>query len=226
MRNIENNLLMNGMDTMYGMNRAINGMTFGGLDWLGNKFGFDSQMNGYLNLKNDQNRNLTQMAGNAAELGGAALTGGALAKAGYNQANMAYNGYKIGKSYDKLLDNPYQGNGRDVIARMKNHNGEPVILQRGEAIPDANGNVVVHGKALGRETGTVQNYGLDKGIYRHGISRADAQRIPRIIRQKPIQTNDYGQYIYITKGTNGQLKIVTSPTNNETIISSTYYPIK
>ncbi len=227
MRNIENNLLMNGMDTMYGMNRAINGMTFGGLDWLGNKFGFDSQMNGYLNLKNDQNRNLTQMAGNAAELGGAALTGGALAKAGYNQANMAYNGYKIGKSYDKLLDNPYQGNGRDVIARMKNHNGEPVILQRGEAIPDANGNIVVHGKALERETGTLRNYGLNKGIYRHGISRADAQRIPRIIRQKPVELSHRGQYVYNVPSRNGNFKVVTSPTtNNETVVVTTYYPIE
>ena len=33
-RNRENEWLMDGMDTIYGMNRAINGMTFGGLDWL------------------------------------------------------------------------------------------------------------------------------------------------------------------------------------------------
>ena len=66
--------------------------------------------------------------------------------AGYNQANMAYNGYKIGKAYDKLTADPFQGNSSDVIARMKNHNGKPVVLQRGEAIPDANGNVVVYGK--------------------------------------------------------------------------------
>ena len=50
-RNIENGLLMSGMDTLYGMNRAINGMTFGGLDWLGNKLGVDTKMNDYLNLQ-------------------------------------------------------------------------------------------------------------------------------------------------------------------------------
>lgn len=225
-RKIENDLLMNGLDTMYGMNRTINGMSFGGLDWLGNKFGFDSQMNEYLNLKDEQNRNLTRMAGSAAELGGAALTGKALATTGYNQANMMYNGYKIGKNYDKLRENPYQGNAQDVIARMKNHNGEPVVLQRGEAIPGTNGEVIVHGKTLGRETGTIQNFGLDKGIYRHGINRADAQRIPRAIQQTPIQTNDYGQHVYITRGAKGELKIVTSPTNRGTTVSSIYYPKK
>lgn len=26
---------MDGMDLLYGMNRTVNGMTFGGLDWLG-----------------------------------------------------------------------------------------------------------------------------------------------------------------------------------------------
>lgn len=178
----------------------------------------------YLHLKDEQNRKLAQTVGNVAELGGAALTGGTFAKAGYNQANMVYNGYKIGKSYDKLRENPYLGNGQDVIARMKNHNGEPVMLQRGEAIPDANGNVIVHGNALGRETGTIRNFGLDKGIYRHGISRADAQRIPRIIKQKPVEVNQRGQYTYVVPSKNGDLKVVTSPMKNRTTVSTMYYP--
>ena len=53
MRNIENGLLMTGMDTMYGMNRAINGISFGGLDWLGSKLGYDTQMMEYLRLKDE-----------------------------------------------------------------------------------------------------------------------------------------------------------------------------
>ena len=223
-RNAENSLLSDGLDTLYGMNRAVNGITVGGLDWLGGKLGIDTQMNDYLDLKDAQNRQLTQLAGDAAELGGSALTGGLLAKTGYNQANMAYNGYKIGKSYDKLKENPYQGSGSDIIVRMKNHNGEPVVLQRGEAIKDANGNVVVHGKPLKHETGTVQNYGLDKGIYRHDITRTDAQRIPKIIKQQPVETNNFGQNVYVTKGIRGDLRIVTSPKDNITTITSMYYP--
>lgn len=38
---------------------------------------------------------------------------------------------------------------------MKNHAGEPVVLQRGEAIPDNMGNPIVHGRVLGRETGII-----------------------------------------------------------------------
>ena len=83
-RAVENDLLMNGMDTLYGMNRTINGMTFGGLDWLGNKLGIDTQMNEYLKLKDAQSRNLARRAGQIAGYGGSALTGGALGKSGLN----------------------------------------------------------------------------------------------------------------------------------------------
>ena len=110
-----------------------------------------------------------------------------MAKAGLNQANIAYNGYKIGKKYDQLVDDPFQGNGTDVVARMKNHNGEPVVLQREEAIQGPNGRVITSGKYFKRATSTERNYGLDKGIYKHEVSRADAQRIPRIIQILSLQ---------------------------------------
>lgn len=171
---------------------------------------------------------MAQTAGNIVQWGGSALTGGALASSklareGYNQANMAYNSYKIGKKYDQLVENPFQGSGADIIARMKNHNGEPVVLQRGEAIRGPNGEVIVHGKTLERETGTLHNYGLDKGIYRHNINRSDAQRIPRIIQNKPTSISQRGQYIYNAYSKNGNFQVVTSPTKSGTTISSTYY---
>ena len=106
---------------------------------------------------------------------------------------------------------------------MKNHAGEPVVLQRGEAIPDNMGNPIVHGKQLERETGTYRNYGLDKAIYRHNISRQDAQRIPKIIKEQPVEISSRGQNIYMVKGKNGTFEVVTSPTDNGTIISSVYY---
>ena len=59
-RDAVNQLLINGIDVLYGMNRTINGMTCGGLDYLGQKLGFDSQMNNYLQLKNLQERELAQ----------------------------------------------------------------------------------------------------------------------------------------------------------------------
>ena len=217
---------MNGMDVLYGINRTVNGMTFGGLDWLGNQLGYDTQMNNYLQLKDPQSRELAQAVGQIAGYGGSALTGGVLAGEAYNQANMAYNGYKIGQAYDKLSVDPYQGNGSDIIARMKNHNGEPVVLQRGEAISGENGQPVVYGKNLKHETGTLRNYGLDKGIYKHSVSREDAQRIPRIVQQKPFDTNSYGQNVYLVRSKEGIFKVVTSLKDGDNIISSMYYPTR
>ena len=66
-------------------------------------------------------------------------------------------------------------------------------------------------------------YGLDKGIYKHGVSRTDAQRIPRIIQQKPVETNEFGQNEYIARSKNGPFRVVTSPKDGESIISSAYY---
>ena len=106
---------------------------------------------------------------------------------------------------------------------MKNHNGEPVILQRGEAIRGQNGRVITSGNELKRAVGTKSNYGLDKGIYKHEVSRADAQRIPRIIQQRPVETNNYGQNVYLVKSKYGVFRVVTSPKDDENIISTMYY---
>ena len=223
-RNAENRLLMDGMDVLYGANRAVNGATFGGLDWLGNKLGIDTQMNEYLKFKDTQGQgDIARTTGQLAEYGGNVLTGGTIAKTAYEPANMAYNGYKIGKAYDRLSENPFAGTGSDVIAKMKNHAGEPVVLQRGEAILGNNGNVIVHGKSLGRETGTVQNYGLDKIIYRHEMPRNEVSQIPKYIKKQPVETNAYGQNVYVIQGSSGKVRIVTSPVPKGSTIASMYH---
>lgn len=222
-RNIENGMLMDGMDVLYGMNRTLNGMTFGGVNWLGNKLGYDTQMNAYLQLKTPQERELAQTVGQLVGYGGSAIAGGTLAKTGLNQANMMYNGYKIGKKYDQLVDNPYQGNGIDVIVTMKNHKGEPVVLQRGEAIRGPNGEVLTSGKNLQRATGTERNYGLDKIIYKHEMPRNEVTQIPRYIKQnQPVEISQRGQNIYVIQKPNGEIKIVTTPRGNYSTISSMY----
>ena len=222
--NVQNSLSNDAYNIMYGASRALNGLTYGGLDYLGGKLGIDTQMNNYLQNQTAEGlRNVVQTTGNFAQYGGnllPMLIGGTTVA---GPINMAYNGYKIGKAYDRLQQNPFQGNGSDIIARMKNHQGDKVILQRGEAIPDSMGNPIVHGRALQRETGTYRNYGLDKAIYRHNILRQDAKRIPQIIRNKPVEISPRGQNIYIVKGKNGNFEVVTSPTSNGVTISSTYY---
>ena len=223
---IVQNSLSNDIDSvMYGVSRALNGITYGGFDYLGNKLGIDTQMNNYLqNQAAAGMGNIVQTVGNMAELGGNILpwlVGGAVVS---GPINAAYNGYKIGKAYDRLQQNPYQGQGSDVIARMRNHAGEPVVLQRGEAIPDNMGNPIVYGNDLKRATGTYSNYGLDKGIYKHGISREDAQKIPKIIKEQPVETNQFGQKVYVVKDNDGTIRLITSPTPNGTTISSIYRP--
>ena len=223
-RAAENSLLEDALNTLYGANRAINGITFGALDWFGSKKGIDTQMNDYLQMQDAQGQgDAIRSAGNVAEYGGAAMSVGNLAKAGYEQGNMLYQGHKIGKAYDQLKENPFQGSGGDVIAKMKNHNGESVVLQRGEALPSESGTPIVYGKDLKLATGTKRNYGLDKGIYKHDISRVDAQRIPRIVRKQPVETNNYGQNVYLVRSKNGELKVVTSLKDGDNIISSMYY---
>ena len=86
-----------------------------------------------------------------------------------------------------------------------------------------NGQPVVHGKALGRATGSVQNYGLDKFIYRHNIGRADAKNIPRIIQQKPFESNEFGQNVYLVRNYDGTLRLVTSPVEEGSTVASMYY---
>ncbi len=222
-RDAENSLLMSGLDTLYGANRTINGATFGGLDWLGNKLGIDTQMNEYLKLKASQGlEDTARTAGQIDEYGGGILTFN-LGRAAYEPTQMMYNGYKIGKAYNKLSNNPFQGSGSDVIATMKNHAGEPVVLQRGEAMLGNNGEVIVHGKPLGRETGTVQNYGLDKIIYRHGMPKDEVTQIPKYLKQQPVETNAYGQNMYVVQGPNGKIRLITSPTPTGSTVASMYH---
>lgn len=148
--------------------------------------------------------------------GGAALT----ANVGYNQGNMIYNGYKIGKSYDKLKENPFEGSGQDVIAKMKNHNGENVLLQRGEAIRGENGEIIAAGNELKQATGTRRNYGLNKAIYKHDMNKAQVQQIPRYIKKQPVEVSPRGQDIYVTMTSEGEIKVVATPKNGTKIISS------
>ena len=139
-RNIENDLLMDGMDLLYGMNRTVNGMTFGGLDWLGKRFGIDTQMRGYLDLKDEESRRLAQMAGNAAELGGAVLTGRTLnnaARYGYDQI-LRWNGrrnltnqLKRGNNFKDIRYRNISNELRDVLNQTRrNVNQSPLQNNR------------------------------------------------------------------------------------------------
>lgn len=54
--------IQNYLDTSYGVNRAVNGLTFGGLDKLGKRYGLDSSMSDYANLRGGNIRQLGEIA--------------------------------------------------------------------------------------------------------------------------------------------------------------------
>ena len=216
-------LAQNTADMVYGAGCALNGLTGGGLDYLGYRYGIDTRMEDYLDFKDEEGTgNLTRQLGNMAQLGGLGMSAYSLGRTGTNVIRPHYNSWQIGRAYDRLSKNPYQGSGQDIIARMKNHNGETVLLQRGEAIPGQNGEVITSGKDLFRETGTKSNYGLNKAIYKHNVSRGEATGIPGYIKRTPVESSPYGQNIYEISRPDGKYRVITSTTPNGKTISSMY----
>ena len=206
-------------DATYGASRTLNGLSFGALDYLGNKYGVDTQMNDYLSKKPLQDRQYMQQLGDIAQIGGGLLWGGALP---LGNLRKPYNSWQIGRAYDRLIKNPYIGSGKDVITKMKNHKGETVLLQRGEAIPGEGGRVITSGKALKRETGTERNFGLNKAIYKHNVTKEQSKRIPSYLKEQPTESNIHGQDVYNFQTPDGDLRLVTSTKDGSKTISSMY----
>lgn len=223
----ENSVLADFLALCYGANRSINGLTFGGLDTLGKILGFDSQMTDYLKLMDREKLGeLTRDLGIANEyaaniLSASKITSPIVAPIA-KEAQVAYNSYKIGKAYDKFKDNPFQGKSSDVITKMKDADGEKVLLQRGNVIEGNNGEIIVAGNPLKRITGSGRNYGLVKGIFKHKASKEQSQSIPKILRRKPDEISPRNQKIYVVQTPEGEFKIVTTPINGERTISSFY----
>ena len=214
-----------GQGVVSGLGRVAGGATLGATDWLDRKTG------GHLaSLDADLQRSAessglggwNKVAKFASELGGNMLFGGMAGKTAFEAARPFYNAYQIGRAYDRLQKDPFQGSGRDVIARMKNHSGETVMLQRGEAIRGENGKVLVHGKLLQRETGTQRNYGLNKSIYKHNLSKAEVTKMPGMMKSMPSETTEYGQHIYTSQTPSGEMRLVTKPVGKDRVVSSMY----
>ena len=215
-----------GQGVVSGLGRVAGGATLGATDWLDRKTG------GHLASLDTGLQRSAEGAGLggwnkaakfASELGGNMLFGGMAGKKAFETARPFYNAYQIGRAYDRLQKDPFQGSGRDVIARMKNHNGETVMLQRGEAIRGENGKIVAcGGNAFKRLTGTKSNYGLNKAIYKHDVPREQVTRIPKTIKGKPVETADLGQDVYMYKARDGNYRVVTSSTPKGKTVSSMY----
>lgn len=99
------------LDASFGANRTLNGITGGGLDYLGSKLGFDSGMDGYLRLLSPEEKLLREGLGNAAEWGGTVLGLGA----GLRGAGAALNGFSRWNGRRELISQLKKGDGfKDV----------------------------------------------------------------------------------------------------------------
>lgn len=122
---------------------------------------------------------------------------------------------QIGKSYDLLKKNPLAGNADDIMTTIRPVDEPPINWRRGAAIIDENNNVVTKGAKLAAETGTNRNYGMDKSIYRHHLSRGDMQKLPRIVRDyQPAEITNRGQQIYRIKDGNQELPLTAAIRND------------
>ena len=82
--------------------------------------------------------------------------------------------------------------------------------------------IVSGGNAFKRLTGTKSNYGLNKAIYKHNITREQTKMIPRYLRKYPTESNLYGQDVYNFQTPQGNLRLVTSPKDGTKTLSSMY----
>ena len=93
--NIKRELQKDALDVAYGANRTINGITAGGLDYLGDKLGFDSRMNGYLDNLPESERVQRKALADVLEFGGAALPVGIAINAGVRALRVPYNAWQL-----------------------------------------------------------------------------------------------------------------------------------
>jgi hypothetical protein len=96
----------------------------------------------------------------------------------------------IGKVHDRVLGDPLGGPANEVLAVLRSPEFEKILLERGPAALNKNGEIVVRGKDIGRMGYDASGFGLVKIIWRHGeksetdprfqVTREDAMRLPEI----------------------------------------------
>lgn len=121
------------LDTFYGVNRAVNGLTFGGLDKLGKRYGFDSSMSDYANLRGGNIRHL----GEIAQVGGNMLPSVFPLSAGLDKY-VKWNGHKKlikqlhnGGDFTDINMGKIDGNLLDRVKLIRKQGNLPKLGQQG-----------------------------------------------------------------------------------------------
>ncbi len=131
-------------------------------------------------------------------------------KQAYDQYRNYYEGRKLGKSYDKLSRNPFKGKAEDVVAVIRPRDKEALYIQRGYA-KDKDGLVVTQGRTLRPDT--ISNFGMNKIMRTHGMTKSEVQSLPRMVREnKPAEVTPTNKQVYHVKGRKGEdYRIASSP---------------
>jgi|GEM_PF-2593806 len=98
---------------------------------------------------------------------------------------------EIKKAYNEVKKNPFGGTPEEVLASINPEELNRFLIQRGAAIKDVNGDIIIQGKQLLKEKGTERNFGLTKIIFKHGLKKRDMAKLPEFLREyDPAETND------------------------------------
>lgn len=92
----------------------------------------------------------------------------------------------IDNAYKDVKVNPLKGDriGKDeILAEIIPDNLNTYVINRGAAIKDKAGNIIVQGKELERLTGTKGNFGFSKMIFKHDLTLDEIGKLPRILRE-------------------------------------------
>lgn len=92
---------------------------------------------------------------------------------------------RIEKGVEEVSQHPERGtaDGKfDILATIKN-DLKTFIINRGAAIVNKSGEVVVRGRELQRETGTFRNFGFSKMVFGKGMNAEQMAQLPIFLRE-------------------------------------------
>ena len=212
-------LAENVADMIYGAGRTINGLSGGGLDYLGEKYGIDTRMNDYLSLKDEEGTgNLARNLGNMTQFGGMGLGGAALftsiPAAGnsivrWNGRRNLINQLKRGEDFKDINFGKVYPDTLKRINRLREFDNQPRLNQN--AYIPANVVRKFYNKRL-KEGYTPEDMArMGKRLFHEGGNTVSESKYPHIqqIGRPRTYTEDVG---YISQ----------NPANGQTVIKSMY----
>jgi hypothetical protein len=121
--------------------------------------------------------------------------------------------HKIKKVVNALKANPFKGNADDILAVIRPIWQKPYVIKRGH-ITGTMDNPILQEKRLFEDTGVYKNFGLTKGMFKHGMKADNYTILPKALRRlKPFEVMDKRQRWRYPTGTGRNYRTVFSKDN-------------